>query len=132
MISNYLQGGNPQLNALTTRVASLSQRIALELKLSARRIDDIRVAALMQGFSKIEVTTKVISKAVHSLESKGSSHAFSFHGTDLACSLGSVLRGAIPILLNQDDRLQADLKDPAAADLPIGAKILESPGPMKL
>ncbi len=77
----------------------------------------------MQGFSKIEVTTKVISKAVHSLEAKGAND-FSFHGTDLACSLGSVLRGAIPILLNQDVRLPADLTDHSAAEPPIGARIL--------
>ena len=91
VVAGYLQGGSTQLNALTNRVVSLSQRIALEMKLSARSIDDIRVAALMQSFSKIEVTTKLISKAVHSLEVKGSND-FSFHGTDLACSLGSVLR----------------------------------------
>ena len=102
VLSRYLQGGNPQLNAFTNRVVRLSQRIALEMKLSSRRIDDIRVAALLQGFSKIEVTTKVISKAVHSLEAKGNPQDFSFHGTDLVCSLGSVLRGAIPILLSQE------------------------------
>jgi hypothetical protein len=124
VVAGYLQGGNPQLNALTTRVVSLSQRIALEMKLSAKAIDDIRVAALMQSFSKIEVTTKIISKAVHSLEAKGNSNGFSFHGTDLACSLGSVLRGAIPILLNQDVRLPADLKDHTVAEPPIGARIL--------
>ena len=124
VVANYLQGGNPQLNALTTRVVRLSQRIALEMKLSARRIDDIRVAALMQGFSKIEVTTKVINKAVHTLEGKGKSTDFSFHGTDLAYSLGAVLLGAIPILLNQDARLPADLKDHGAAEPPIGARIL--------
>ena len=101
VLAKYLQGGNSQLNAVTSRVVNLSQRIALEMKLSARRIDDIRVAALMQGFSKIEVTTKVISKAVHSLEAAGTSTDFSFHGTDLAYSLGSVLRGAIPIFFRR-------------------------------
>jgi hypothetical protein len=124
VLSRYLQGGNPQLNAFTNRVVRLSQRIALEMKLSSRRIDDIRVAALLQGFSKIEVTTKVISKAVHSLESKGKNEDFSFHGTDLVCSLGSVLRGAIPILLSQDTAIPADAKDQPSAEAPIGAKIL--------
>ncbi len=125
VLAKYLQGGNPQLNAFTNRVVDLSRRIALEMRLSSRRIDDIRVAALMQGFSKIEVTTRVISKAVHSLEAKGSAAAdFSFHGTDLVYSLGSVLRGAIPILLNQDSGLPAHSKDQAAPEAPIGAKIL--------
>ena len=124
VLAKYLQGGNPQLNAFTNCVAKLSQRISVELKLSSKRVDDIRVAALMQGFSKIEVTTKVISKAVHRLEARGDDKDFCFHGTDLVYSLGGVLRGAIPILLNQDTSLPADLKDQTVAEAPIGAKIL--------
>ena len=124
VLAKYLHGGNPQLNAFTTRVVNLSQRIAQEMRLSSRRIDDIRVAALLQGFSKIEVTTKVISKAVHCLETKGKTEDFSFHGTDLVYSLGAVLRGAIPILLTQDTGLPAEPKDRAAIEAPIGAKIL--------
>jgi response regulator RpfG family c-di-GMP phosphodiesterase len=123
VLAKYLHGGNPQLNAFTTRVVNLSQRIAQEMRLSSRRIDDIRVAALLQGFSKIEVTTKVISKAVHCLETKRQED-FSFHGTDLVYSLGAVLRGAIPILLTQDTGLPAEPKDRAGVEAPIGAKIL--------
>ncbi len=124
VLAKYLQGGNAQLNALTGRIVNLSQRIALEMKLPSKRIDDIRVAALMQGFSKIEVTTKVINKAIHSLAIKNGDADFSFRGTDLACSLGGVLRGAIPILLNQEARLPGDLKQQPAAETPIGARIL--------
>jgi response regulator RpfG family c-di-GMP phosphodiesterase len=124
VLARYLQGGNPQLNAFTNRVVQLSQKIALEMRLSPRRIDDIRVAALLQGFSRIEITTKVISKAVHSLEAKGKNEDFSFHGTDLVCSLGLVLRGAIPILVSQDNGLPADAKDHSAAEVPMGARIL--------
>ncbi len=124
VLSRYLQGGNPQLNARADRVARLSQQVALEMKLSAKRIDDIRVAALLQDFGKIEVTTKVFSRAVDSLESKGNSQNFSFHGTDLVHSLGTVLRGAIPILLNQDEVRSASMPDAATAEVPIGAKIL--------
>ncbi len=124
VLANYLQGGNPQFTAFNNRVVKLSQCIALEMKLSAKRIDDIRVAALLQGFSKIEVTTKVINKAVSSLQAKGKTDDFSFHGSDLVYSLGSVLRGAIPILLNQDSGRPADFKDQVATETPIGAKIL--------
>ena len=130
VLARYLQGGNPQLNAFTNRVVNISQRIALEMKLPSKRIDDIRVAALMQGFSKIEITTKVISKAVHSLESKGNIHDFSFHGVDLVHSLGAVLHGAIPILLNQDTALPAELQDRSMSEAPIGAKILRVARPL--
>ena len=124
VLAKYLQGGNSRLNASMTRVVNLSQRIALELKLSPKRIDDLRVAALMQGFSKIEVTTKVISKAVHSLEAQRDAQDFSFHGTDLVYSLGTVLRGAIPILLGQDEALSAELPSQVTTESPIGANIL--------
>jgi hypothetical protein len=124
VLAKYLQGGNLQLNACTARVVNLSQRIALDMKLSSKRIDDLRVAALLQGFSKIEVTTKVISKAVHSLEGQHDAHDFSFHGTDLVYSLGTVLRGAIPILLSQDAALPAELAVQMTTEPPIGATIL--------
>jgi hypothetical protein len=124
VLAQYLQGGNPQLNLATNRVVKLSQRIALEMRLSSKCIDDIRVAALMQGFSRIEITTKVISKAVHTLENKSNAGDFSFQGTDLLHSLGVVLRGAMPILINQEPSLLAALKERAPADVPIGARIL--------
>ncbi len=124
VLAQYLQGGNPQLNLATNRVVKLSQRIALEMRLSSKCIDDIRVAALMQGFSRIEITTKVINKAVHTLENKGNAGDFSFQGTDLLHSLGVVLRGAMPILINQEPSLLAALKERAPADVPIGARIL--------
>ncbi|MBI3836559.1 MAG: hypothetical protein HY288_01320, partial [Planctomycetia bacterium] len=124
VLAKYLQGGNPQLNASTNRVVKLSQQIALEMRLSSKSIDDIRVAALMQGFSKIEITTKVISRAVHSLEGKGNAGDFSFHGTDLVQSLGVVLHGAIPILINQDPALQVAFQERTMTDVPVGAQIL--------
>lgn len=128
VLSKYLQGGNQQLKARTARVAALSQEVALEMRLSAKAIDDVRVAALMQDLGKIEVTTRVISKAVDSLESKNNkSELYSFHGTDLVHSLGMVLRGAIPILLSQDSLLPSSMApEETVADAPIGAKIIRA------
>ncbi|HEX3725311.1 MAG TPA: HD domain-containing phosphohydrolase [Pirellulales bacterium] len=124
VLAKYLQGGDPQLNAATNRVVSLSQKIAQLMRLPAKCIDDIRVAALMQGFSKIEITTKVISKAVHNLEGRSNPDDFSFHGTDLVHSLSGVLRGAIPILVNQEPLLLASLPERPSSEVPIGAQIL--------
>ena len=124
VLAKYLQGGNSTLNAATNRVVRLSQLIGLEMRLSAKCIDHIRVAALMHGFSTIEITTKVISRAVHKLEAKGNPSDFSFHGTDLVHSLGGVLHGAMPILVNQDHVLLADFQQRAPTDVPIGAQIL--------
>ena len=124
VLAKYLQGGNTQLNAATARVVKLSQQTALEMRLSSKCIDDIRVAALMQSFSRIEITTKVISKAVHNLEGRGNTGDFSFHGTDLVHSLGVVLRGALPILVNQEPALLASFQERNGTDVPVGAQIL--------
>lgn len=125
VLSSYLQGGNPRLKELTAQVAEHSQRVALAMRLPAKQVDDIRVAALMQDIGRIEVTTKVISRAVDSLEGKPAN--YSFHGTDLVHSLGTVLRGAIPILLNQDQPWPAALPESSSqADVPIGAKIVRA------
>jgi len=129
VLSKYLQGANPQLKARTIRVAELSQQIAKELKLPGKGIDDIRVAALMHDLGKIEVTTKLITKAVDTLEANPEKLGpYSFHGTDLVHSLGSVLRGAIPILLNQDSSMPAltDEDHQSSADIPMGAKVIRA------
>ncbi|HUG92737.1 MAG TPA: hypothetical protein VML55_17990, partial [Planctomycetaceae bacterium] len=41
VLSRYLQSANPQLKARSLRVAELSQRVASEMRLSTREIDDI-------------------------------------------------------------------------------------------
>ena len=128
VLSKYLQGGNLQLKARTARVAAMSQEVAFEMRLSAKSIDDVRVAALMQDLGKIEVTTRVISKAMDNLEAKaGKNEHYSFHGTDLVHSLGTVLRSAIPILLSQDTLMPATMPDDQnAPEVPVGAKIIRA------
>lgn len=128
VLSKYLQSANPRLKARSTRVAELSQAVASEMRLPPHQADDIRVAALMQDLGKIEVTTRLVSKAVDTLESQpGLLVQNSFQGGDLVQSLGEVLKGAIPLLVSQDDTMQAWLQmhEPlAAVEIPIGAKII--------
>ena len=124
VLAKYLQSGKPQLNPTTGRVVALSHQVATEMRLSTKCIDDLRVAALMLGFSNIEITTKVISKAMHNLEDPGKAKAFSFHGSDLVQSLSGVLHGALPILLDQSMGLPAAVHEQTTGDAPIGARIL--------
>ncbi|MBM80314.1 MAG: hypothetical protein CMJ78_06935 [Planctomycetaceae bacterium] len=56
VLSRYLQSANPRLKARSERVAEVSERVAKELKLSAKEIDDIRVAALLHDVGSIEIT----------------------------------------------------------------------------
>ena len=120
VLSQYLQSANPQLKAQTLRVAELSEKVAEAIGLSRREIDDIRVAALLYNVGNIEVTARVIHRAAAACETEplGSGQC-TFQGTELMLSLTSVLRGAVPLLLNQE----GDASSPGGP-VPIGAKII--------
>ena len=123
VLARYLQSAHPKLKVRSQRIAELSQAVAREMELTSRECDDIRVAALLYDMENIEITARVIRKAVGDLETQPSSPEHSFHGSELAHSLGSVLSGAFPLLLGQGE---ADpLSHPAASrETPLGAKII--------
>ncbi len=128
VLSKYLQSENPRLKDRATRVAELCQKVAAEMRLPSQEVDDIRVAALMLDLGKIEVTTRLVSRAVDTLESNPQPlEQHSFHGIDLVQSLGSVLKGAIPLLASQGDAVFGvpSVGSPEdQADQPIGARII--------
>jgi len=100
VLSKYLQNGNPRVKARSTRTAEIAQMVADELGLSRQRIDDVRVGALLWDLEDVEVTTRLLSRAVDVLEGQPSGHEkHTFLGTDLVHSLTEVLRGAVPLLL---------------------------------
>ena len=121
VLSRYLQSANPVLESRAKRVAALSEQVAKKMRLSAREIDDIRVAALLMDMENIEITARVIRKAVGNLEDDSLKQR-TFHGTELVQSLGTVLTGAFPLLLNTTE-------EAAAAEghsLPFGARIIRT------
>lgn len=130
VLSRYLQSANPKLKARSTRVAEMSQVVAEQMRLPTRQVDDIRIAALLNDIGKLEITTKVITKAVDTLEtSGGESRQDTFHGSDLVHSLSSLLRGAIPLLLDMDGAMEdclANAEGQSRAAVPIGAKIIRT------
>jgi len=128
VLSKYLQGGNPHVKGRSVRVAELSQMVAEELRLSRKEIDDIRVAALLHELGSVEITTQMISRAVDTLEAGPRKHTFA--GIELVQSLGSVLEGALPLLVNQDDAArdyltQANNKTQLGGP-PLGARIIRT------
>lgn len=130
VLAKYLQSANPRLKVRSVRVAELCHKVAQELHLSPREADDIRVAALLRDLGKIEVTTRVIHKAVDLLEEDGNVDPHgTFQGIDLVNSLASVLRGAFPLILNQDE---AELHFPETGDdagraaVPIGVQVIRT------
>ena len=127
VLTKYLQSANPRLKDRATRVAELCHKVAAQMRLPAQEIDDIRVAALMLDLGKIEVTTRLVSRAVDTLGANPEPlEQHSFHGIDLVHSLGTVLKGAVPLLASQGDAgLGAGSSDsPAAADHPVGARVI--------
>lgn len=122
VLARYLQSANPQLQNRAMRVAQLSESVARKMRLSTKEIDDLRVAALLMDMENIEITAKVIRKAVDELEDAKTVEQRTFNGTELVQSLGSTLKGAFPLLLSQhcaEDR-------PGDQTVPFGARIIQT------
>jgi len=122
VLSRYLQSANPVLESRAKRVASLSEEVARKMRLSAKEIDDIRVAALLMDMENIEITARVIRKAVGAMEDDSAAKQRTFHGTELVQSLGTVLTGAFPLLLNTSEEAAAA----QGHSVPFGARIIRT------
>jgi len=130
VLSRYLQGGHTKIKDRSVRVAELSEMVAEEMRLSRKQIDDIRVGALLFDLGNVEITTNLIAKAVDTLEASPPADArHTFAGMDLVQSLGSVLHGAVPLLLSQDHDAHgsfSEIEDSAIHDVPLGARIIRA------
>ena len=127
VLSKYLHGARADTETSATRVARLSCEVARELQYPPKQIDHVRVAALLHDLDDIEVTTSVISKAVGALDGEVNASRRSFMGTELVNSLSSVLEGALPLLVSQDDAVSDYLSNDgttSAASVPLGAEII--------
>lgn len=125
VLARYLQSAHPKLKARSERVAELSQAVAQELRLPSRECDDIRIAALLYDMENIEITAKVIRRAVDDMETQNNSGQHSFQGSELAHSLGSVLSGAFPLLMSQNESELLGQKS-SRRESPLGAQIIRA------
>lgn len=128
VLATYLQSSNPALKSRSTRVAELSEQMARQMRLSPQHVDDIRVAALLHDMQNIEVTARVIHKAVGDMQGDGgATEQHTFHGSDLIHSLSPVLSRVFPLLstlnssLKQLDGLEGQS---GASGRPLGSEIL--------
>jgi hypothetical protein len=131
VLVRYLNSADPKLKDQALRISELSQRVAARMRLSDKEIDDIRVAALLQDIDNIEVTARVIHKAVGDLAQDNHRNAaeHTFNGSDLVHSLGSVLTGAMPLLVDHHGLLSTEEEDDtvsAPVEPVLGAKILRT------
>ena len=120
VLARYLQSANPGLQNRAARVSHLSEQVARRMRLSEKEVNDIRVAALLMDMENLEITARVIKKAVGELEDyDGAQHTF--HGTELVQSLGCVLTGAFPLLLTQSESGELSTER-----MPFGARIIRT------
>ena len=64
VLVQYLHSADPNLGDRAAKMAKVCQKVALRMRLSDQEIDNIRVAALLQNIDNIEVTARVIRKAM--------------------------------------------------------------------
>ncbi|MEX0818779.1 MAG: HD domain-containing phosphohydrolase [Pirellulaceae bacterium] len=127
VLAQYLKSADPSMNDQSKRVSALSQEVARRMRLSEREVDDIRVAALLQDIDNIEVTARVIHRAVDDLQHSRGLEPHTFHGGDLLQSLGSVLTGSLSLIVGRDDGLELSFdEDASPRDVPVGAAIIRA------
>jgi hypothetical protein len=110
VLVQYLNSGDPKLKERSVKLAELSQRVAMRMGLSDAEVDNIRVAAMLQEVENVEVTARVIRKAVGTLsrDNLKTPLEHTFSGTDLIRSFGLVLSGALPLLTDHGECLQTN------------------------
>lgn len=131
VLARYLASADPTMKDRSLRIAELAQATARQMRLSSREVDDIRVAALLQGIENVEVTARVIGKAIGEVGARARSlhDQHTFHGSDLVQSLGSVLTGALPLLCTSNRQFNFDLGTPQTNPVPnnsFGARIIQT------
>jgi hypothetical protein len=127
VLAQYLQSANPRLKSRSLRAAELSRQVATRLRFSPSEVDDICVASLLYDIGSIEVTTRVMFRAIDALEGgMPSPQSNTFQGLDLMLSLGSVLHGAVPLLLSQDQNITASTTGQAPVEVPLGAEVIRT------
>lgn len=118
VLSRYLQCADPVLQNRTQRVNHLAEQVAIRMRMTPREIDDVRIAALLMDVSNIEITARVVRKAVGDLDRRAPYEESTFHGTELVKSLGAALTGAFPLALLQNSDWEKTV------NVPVGARIL--------
>ncbi len=97
ILSRYLQSVNPQLEHRTQRVARLCAQVATKLRLEPRETDNIRVAAVLADMENVDITARIVKRAIGELKSDGEQQR-TVSGPELVRSLGEVLSGAFPLV----------------------------------
>jgi len=129
ILVKYLESTDPYTKGHSERVSEHAMDIAIAMELPRETVENIRVAALLHDIGKVEISADLIGKAAsltdrELVEIAGHSEA----GAKILRSVGSVLKGAIPVVLEHHEYYsRADGStngQPATASISIGARIV--------
>lgn len=127
ILSKYLQAADHYTKSHSMRVADLSEAIANEMGLKQAEIENIRVGSLLHDIGKVEISTRLIQKAAGLDETEQAEMAsHTVRGAELVRSLGTILEGAVPIIVHHHDHFTAESKQEGShgKDIPIGARVV--------
>lgn len=130
VLSKYLHSVGPQQQQRPLRIAEMSERIGSVLRLTATEIDQLRVASLLQELDHLEITARVVRKAMGTFEGDNRHPAqATFNGADLVQSLGAVISGSLPLLCQCEDEVavgELESTSQNGSNLPLGARIIRT------
>ena len=127
ILSKYLQAADQYTKSHSLRVADLAEAIAVRMGIHANEIEDIRVGALLHDIGKVEISTRLIQKAsTLSAEERGEIETHTVRGAELVRSLGSIIDGAVPVIMHHHDHFSPDSKAEGlhGEDIPLGARVV--------
>lgn len=127
VLSKYLQAADQYTKSHSMRVASLAEAIADKMGMKQAEIENIRVGSLLHDIGKVEISTRLIQKAAGLTdEERAVMDTHTVQGAELVSSLGTILEGAVPIIMHHHDHYSASSKAEGLHGdaIPIGARIV--------
>ena len=127
VLSKYLQAADQYTKSHSMRVASMAEAIAEKLGMKQIEIENIRVGSLLHDIGKVEISTRLIQKAAGLTDSeRAEMETHTVQGAELVSSLGTILEGAVPIIMHHHDHYSSSSKAEGrhGNDIPIGARIV--------
>ncbi|MFH1416896.1 MAG: HD domain-containing phosphohydrolase [Planctomycetota bacterium] len=127
VLSKYLQATDQYTKAHSMRVADLAEKTAQKMGLPAAEVENIRVGALLHDIGKVEISTRLIQKAAElSDDEQAEMAAHTVLGAELVGSLGSILRGAIPVIEHHHRHYSGTPNGDGTSgkEIPLGARVV--------
>jgi putative nucleotidyltransferase with HDIG domain len=122
ILSKYLEDTDRYTKGHSLRVSEMAMDIGIAMELPREEVENVRIGGLLHDIGKVEISTGLIQKAANlTEEEKAVMDTHSERGAKLLSSVGSVLKGAIPIVLASHEFYSETEK---GKNVPLGARIV--------